>query len=173
MVAVLILAGAGCIGSPKTIDQVTPPKPQPPLSLTSPAFADGQAIPDKYTCKGQDFSPPVVFANPPAGTISYALIMEDKTTSFDHWILYNMAPGVGGIAEGDVAPGAAGTTSANKTVYQGPCPPEGETHTYDIGLYAIRGVIDLQDGATKDEVKAQMEGKILKESHLTGTYTGK
>lgn len=176
--AMIALLGAGCGASAPSMDSPTPSLPSAvtpsgPLTLTSTAFTDGQAIPEKYTCNGQDFSPPVAFGNIPADTISLALIVEDKDAPYDHWIVFNIAPSIGGIPEGDIPPGTVGTSVGDKLGYAGPCPPEGQTHTYAFTLYALNRAIYLADGAVKADVLKEMEGKIISQATLNGTYAGK
>lgn len=169
--ATLMLVGAGCSGSKSANSpSSSAAAPQGPLTLTSSAFADGQAIPDKYTCSGQDFSPPVTFSNVPRNAVSLALIMEDTDTPYDHWTLFNISPGQAGIAEGDVPPGSAGNTTGGKLGYEGPCPSDGKMHHYALSLYALKDVVNLQDGASKEDVRKAFEGKVIAETKITGTY---
>ncbi len=174
-VAVLFLIGAGCDASADA--QFTIPEseqsvrttPAEPLVLSSTAFADGGRIPEKYTCKGQEFSPPLTFANAPKGTVSLALTMEDLDVAVDHWILFNMTPGTPGLIEGDIPPGFVGSNTNGALGYMGPCPSEG-THTYSFKLYALKEPIYLQDGITMEELLKEMDGKIIQTSELKGTY---
>jgi Raf kinase inhibitor-like YbhB/YbcL family protein len=154
------------------------------LSLTSPAFADGGAMPARYTCDDQrDMSPPLSIAGVPAETQSLVLIMDDpdipqevKTTYgidvFDHWVLYDMPADMREMSEGVVA-GTAGKNGAGQNAYTGPCPPpqyEPKEHRYIFILYALDTMLGLPAGATKAEVVAAMEGHILAQARLIGRY---
>jgi Raf kinase inhibitor-like YbhB/YbcL family protein len=145
--------------------------PAGPLMLSSTAFLDGGNIPEKYTCNGQDFSPPVAFGNVPPKSVSLALIMEDAdmTPSYTHWLLYNMPVTTSGILDGDIPPGAVGQTTDGRLGYAGPCPPQG-THRYVMTLYALDAPLQVENGATKDEVLKVMEGHILQKTTLMGKY---
>jgi Raf kinase inhibitor-like YbhB/YbcL family protein len=184
----LALMGAGCNGgqsnpmtssnatsllpSPTLQGQQRPSRPEPtgPMTITSSVFQDGQPIPEKYTCKGQDFSPPVTFANVPLKAVSIALIMKDADAPYTHWVLYNVAPDVSGVAEGDVPPGAAGQSTSGKLGYEGPCPPAGDAHHYTFTLSALDNVVNVQDGVPVDEVEKAMEGHVISTATLKGTY---
>lgn len=149
----------------------TPPRPSGPFMITSPAFADGENIPEKYTCNGQDFSPPISFSNPPPGSIGLALIMEDpdSTPPATHWVLYNMPTDTTGIRDGDVPPGGVGQTIGGRLGYAGPCPSQG-THRYVFTLYAVDIPLELEDHVTKEEVMKAMEGHIVGTATLMGKY---
>ncbi len=158
----LALLGAGCNGgrsNPLTSSSATSllpspslqqqraqrPAPTGPLAISSSAFQDGKPIPDTYTCKGQDFSPPISFTNAPTNAVSMALIMKDADAPYTHWALYNIAPEATGVGEGDVPPGAAGQGTGGRLGYEGPCPSAGKMHHYVFTYYALDNVVDLQD----------------------------
>lgn len=162
----------------------TPPAPTVPaqpvgtLALTSPAFANGGEIPRKYTCDGEDVSPPLEWGAPPQGTQSLALIMDDPDApagTWDHWLLYNLPPDARGLSEG-VAPDAVrpdgsrhGKNSWGNLGYGGACPPSGR-HRYFFRLYALDIALDLPTGASKAQLLAAMAGHILAQGELMGTY---
>jgi Raf kinase inhibitor-like YbhB/YbcL family protein len=144
------------------------------IELTSPAFAHGEAIPTLYSCDGDDISPPLQWQNVPAGTQSLALIMDDPDAprgTWVHWVLYNMPPQTSELPENVAltAGSSQGTNSWNRLGYGGPCPPSG-THRYFFKLYALDSELDLAAGATKDQLLAAMEGHILAQGELMGTY---
>ncbi len=161
-----------------------PPTPAAPartvgaLALTSPAFAAGGEIPRKYTCDGEDVSPPLEWGAPPAGTQSLALIMDDPDApmgTWDHWLLYNLPADARSLPEG-VAPDATrpdgsrhGKNSWGRVGYGGPCPPGGQ-HRYFFRLYALDIPLDLPAGANKAQLLAAMSGHILAQGELMGTY---
>ncbi len=176
------LAMAGC-GAGPTATQSPAPAPGATvgvLTLTSPAFPAGGEIPRKYTCDGENISPPLAWDAPPLGTQSLALIMEDPDApagTWDHWILYNLPAGARDLAEGvkavlDPKTGTtsrAGTNSWGKLEYGGPCPPSGQ-HRYFFRLYALDTMLGLGLGANKAQLLAAMAGHILAQGELMGTY---
>lgn len=148
------------------------------LQITSPAFADGTAIPARYTCTGDDLSPALAWSGAPPGTVSFALIMDDPDApgqTWVHWVVYNLPAEAVGLPEGITAntalPGGAlqGRNSWRRNDYGGPCPPSG-THRYYFKLYALDTTLPLGPGATKAEVLAALEGHVLVEAQLMGTY---
>lgn len=147
------------------------------IELSSPAFADGDAIPAKYSCDGEDVSPPLQWRNVPQGAQSLALIMDDPDAprgTWVHWVLYDIPPETGELPE-NVAPddflpgGSQGNSSWNRIGYGGPCPPGG-SHRYFFKLYALDALLNLDPGATKEQLLAAMEGHILAQGELMGTY---
>ena len=145
------------------------------MNLTSPAFTQGQPIPQKFSCKGADVSPTLAWAEPPAGTQSFALIMDDPDApmgTWVHWVLFNIPSTARGLPESATfADGSLqGTTSAHSTGYHGPCPPSG-THRYFFKLYALNITLDLTSSADKKAVEAAMKGHILAQTELMGTFS--
>jgi len=146
------------------------------LKLTSPMFAHGEAIPKLYTCDGEDISPPLVWSDAPAGTQSFALICDDPDAPagvWDHLILFNIPASATGLPEGiaERTDGSVyGKNSWRRLDYGGPCPPSG-THRYFFRLYALDTTLDLKAGASKREVERAMQGHILAQAELLGTYT--
>ena len=147
------------------------------LSISSPAFAAGMAIPAAYTCKGKGISPPLAWSEAPEGARSYALIMDDPDApsgTFVHWVIYNIPASAKGLPES--VSGAAtlpdgslqGSNSAGRTGYTAPCPPSG-THRYFFKLYALDSVLDLASGASKDALLKAMQGHVLAQGELMGT----
>lgn len=159
--------------------EVAPPpatEARMPFALTSSAFSPGEPIPEKYSCKGEDLSPPLAWGDPPEGTLSFALIMDDPDApvgSWDHWIVFNLPADARaldeGLAPGD-APATFGGNSWGRSDYGGPCPPSG-THRYFFKLYALDTVLDLGAGAGKSQLQAAMQGHVLAEAELMGTFS--
>lgn len=150
------------------------------LVLTSDAFPANGSIPLRYTCDGQEESPPLTWGNGPAGIRSFALIMEDPDApagTYTHWILYNI-PGErrelpAGIASGKELPGGEiqGTNSNRKTGYTGPCPsPRGSIHRYVFTLFALDTLLDLTGTVDANTLRNAMEGHVLGTGQLTGFY---
>jgi Raf kinase inhibitor-like YbhB/YbcL family protein len=151
------------------------------FSLTSDAFTDGESIPARFTCDGDDVSPALKWQDAPEGTQSFALVMDDPDApggTYTHWVIYNIRPQAGGLPEGvekgerpaNGESGMQGQNDFGDTGYGGPCPPGGNPHHYNFRLYALDGVLNLQPGASKDDLLNTMEGRILGETILTGTY---
>lgn len=152
------------------------------LTITSPAFEPGAAIPSKYTCHGVDTSPALEWSAPPQGTQSLALILDDPDApmgTWVHWVVYNLPPDAGGLPEGasqakasafDLPAGAIqGKTSFGRRDYGGPCPPSG-THRYFFKLYALDVGI-ASPGLDKSSLLEAMQGHVLGTGELIGTYT--
>jgi Raf kinase inhibitor-like YbhB/YbcL family protein len=142
------------------------------MEISSPAFNQGEAIPVKFSCDGEDVSPQLDISAIPEATTSLALILDDTDApggTWDHWIAYDIAP-VGSIAEGDDGIGTGGLNSWQMTGYGGPCPPSG-THRYFFKLYALDAELGLADGATKTDLTDAMKGHILAEAELLGVFT--
>lgn len=149
------------------------------IEFSSSAFEDGAAIPKKYSCDGEDISPALSWDNIPAGTESLALIMDDPDAprgTWVHWVVFDIPPESAGFAEdisatADVPGGGKhGNNSWKRMGYGGPCPPGG-THRYFLILYALDTVLGLEPGVTKGVLLRAMEGHVLDQSQLMGTYT--
>ena len=162
--------------------------PQPPFTsdilspmndilIRSPAFQNNQPIPSKYTCDGENISPPLAFDTLPENTVSLVLIVEDPDVPttvredgmWDHWVLFNIPRDTQRIGEGNVPQGIAGLTTSGNLLYEGPCPPDGE-HRYFFKVYALDTSLKLPEGSTKKEVLETMKGHILSTGELIGTY---
>jgi Raf kinase inhibitor-like YbhB/YbcL family protein len=143
------------------------------LQITSPAFQNNSSIPAKYTCQGQDISPPLRLAGVPQNAKSLVLLMDDPDApmgTWDHWILFNIPPETTAIAENSVPAGAVvGRNSWPKNSYGGPCPPSG-THRYFFKLYALDSTLDLTSNVTKRDVERAMDGRVIAQAQLVGTY---
>ncbi len=148
------------------------------FQLTSTAFTQGNAIPPIYTCSGKNISPPLAWSNPPAGTQSFALILDDPDApggTFTHWVLYNLPAAAGGLEENipaspQLSDGSLqGRNSAGGSGYTGPCPPSG-THRYFFKLYALDSALSLPAGAGAAQLQQAMQGHILGNIELMGTY---
>src|SRR3989338_5373902 len=140
------------------------------MELTSPVFPNNAMLPAKYTCQGEDISPPLAVTGIPKGTVTLALINDDPDApggTWDHWIVWNIPP-AGGIAQNTV-PGIQGKNSWGRSHYGGPCPPSG-THRYFFKLYALDGKLALKEGARKVDVLKAMEGHVLAQAQLIGLY---
>ena len=149
------------------------------IQITSTAFAEGQPIPAKHAFDNQDLSPALQWAGVPATAKSLALICDDPDApmgTWVHWVIYDLPPTTAGLAEGvakspELANGAKqGVNDYKKIGYGGPCPPPGKPHRYFFKLYALDAMTGLQPGATKKDVLKAMNGHVLAEGQLMGTY---
>lgn len=147
------------------------------LTLWSDAFGDGDVIPRRYACDGDDVSPPIAWHTPPALTETFALIMDDPDAPggvWVHWVVFNLPAETSEIREGGSRslPGKAahGSNSWGRMGYGGPCPPGG-THRYFFKLYALDSELDLADGAMASSLTEAMEGHVLGKATLMGRYS--
>jgi Raf kinase inhibitor-like YbhB/YbcL family protein len=149
------------------------------IQLTSPAFENGKTIPTKYTCDADDVSPELKWSNLPEETRSIALICDDPDApmgTWVHWVLFDLPIEITGLPEGvptteKLDNGAMqGMTSFKRVGYGGPCPPPGKPHRYFFKLYALDKMLGLTSRADKGEVVKAMEGHVLAEGQLMGTY---
>jgi Raf kinase inhibitor-like YbhB/YbcL family protein len=149
------------------------------ISLSSTAFREGEGIPAKYTCEGQDISPPLGWGEPPPGTRAFALIMDDPDAPggvFTHWVIFNIASDSRQLVEaipiqGQLPGGALqGKNDFGRTGYGGPCPPPGRPHRYQFTLYAMDHPLDLKAGVSKGRLLSATQGHVLAQGQLIGTY---
>ena len=149
------------------------------FSLTSSDVQQGKAIDKKFSCQGSDISPALSWTNAPAGTKSFALIMDDPDApsgTFVHWVLYDMPATLSSLKQ-NVAKtatvagvGTQGKNGFGKLGYGGPCPPPGKAHRYNFTLYALSATLSGASGWTKAELLTKMQGKSLGTAKLMGTY---
>ena len=142
------------------------------MKITSSAFHEGANIPSKFTCDGSDTSPPLQIAGVPSGAKSLVLIVDDPDAPsglFTHWLVWNIPPQTGSIAEGSAPPGAQGANDFGKSGYRGPCPPPG-THRYSFKIFALDRELELRSGAKRSQVDAAMKGHVIAQGELVGRY---
>jgi len=183
-----ILGGAmvGCRGS-----DVTPSSPsfQVPEGegymswvLTSSAFEGGRSIPSRYTCDGENTSPPLSWTEPPEGTAELVLVCNDPDApmgNWIHWVLYALPVDQGSlppaVPNADVLLNIGGAKQGENTSggigYTGPCPPPGPIHHYHFRLYALDTPTNLEPGATADELREATNGHVLAQTELVGLYS--
>lgn len=149
------------------------------MALTSSAFSDGDAIPTKYTCDGENISPILEWNDPPPQTVSLAIIMDDPDAPgkvFTHWLVFNLpsdmrklveAIPVGQELEGGVL---QGKNDFGTNGYGGPCPPSGKTHRYRFTIYALDSMLDIEAGIEKDGLLDAINSHIIAYGQLTASY---
>lgn len=145
------------------------------ISITSPAFSHGEAIPDRYTGAGANVSPAVRFANVPDGAHELAVVCHDPdaplTEGFTHWVLYGIQPDADEISEGSGDAFTQGANDFGKEGYDGPAPPPGHgTHFYYFHLYALDAPLDAGAGLTRQELLSRIHDQIIEQNRLVGTY---
>jgi Raf kinase inhibitor-like YbhB/YbcL family protein len=151
------------------------------IEIASSAFSNMQSIPAKYTCDGQDISPPLKWKGIPEKTKSIVLIVDDPDAprgTWVHWVLYDIPPGVDSLSENqprtDTLPSGAkqGLTDFKRVGYGGPCPPSG-THRYFFKIYALDTMLNLSAGKTKKEIEAAMKNHVVSQGEMVGTYASR
>jgi len=163
-VVIAVLSGAAPVGAKATT-----------FRLTSPAFADGGTIPDGFTCKGENASPPLRWRGVPRRTVELALIVDDPDAAsgtFVHWVAWALDPAARSLPEQTVpASVIEGDNGARRPGYTGPCPPPGTgSHHYRFTLYALRTHVTLAPGATADELRAAIRGTVVARARLVGRF---
>lgn len=159
-----------------------PPGAGAAFELESPAFGDGEPIPRRFTCQGAEVSPPLVWKDPPEGTRSFALVVDDPDApdpanpqrTWVHWVLYDLPADARSLAEGASPDGLPegtrpGKSDWKRTGWGGPCPPIGR-HRYFHKLYALDTKLGDLGEPTKDELLRALEGHVLGRRELVGTY---
>jgi hypothetical protein len=143
------------------------------MKLTSKAFREHEDIPEKYTSDGDNINPPLEISGVPTGTQSLALIMDDPSSNDEdcvNWLLWNISPDTREIEKNSVPEGAIQGINYNGTVgYFGPA-PTAQRHIYRFRLYALDNVLNLENGATKKELKKATAGHIIEKTVLAGFY---
>ena len=140
------------------------------LQLTSRGFSDGDEMPIELGYKNGNETPALSINGIPEGTKSLALIMDDPDAMgavgkvWVHWVVWNINPDTNALVDG-----LEGMTDFGEVGYGGPAPPD-KRHTYVFKLYALDSILDLPEGSTKSELEKAMEGHIIEQTQLTGTY---
>jgi Raf kinase inhibitor-like YbhB/YbcL family protein len=154
--------------------------PQVKLALSSSAFSADGAMPSKYSCEGQNVSPPLAWSGAPPSTKSFALIVQDPdapdpaapTKVVTHWVVYDLPPTTTAIAEGGAGLPSAAHQAKNEKgdpSYMGPCPPKGN-HRYFFKLYALDSVLPALDGSKEKDIEQALQGHVVGTGELVGTY---
>jgi hypothetical protein len=146
------------------------------MRISSPSFEPDGPIPAAFTCKGKDLSPGLAWHDLPKGARTLALILDDPDAprgTWTHWTFWDLPATVTGLGEGEPATrreATEGITSKRTVGYHGPCPPSG-THRYVFTLYALDGKIGLPPTATVEELRRALQGRVLAQADLMGTFT--
>lgn len=147
--------------------------------LTSPSFQANEAIARKYTCDGTDVSVPLDWTDPPQGTKSFTLMVEDPDApsgTWVHWLIYDIPPNVRQLEEGIPAEAVLddgskqGVNDFRNIGYGGPCPPRGPAHHYVFKLYALNAMTHLKPAAGREDLLRALSGHVLEQTSLTGLY---
>jgi Raf kinase inhibitor-like YbhB/YbcL family protein len=153
------------------------PTPDVPdrIAVTSPAFADGGTIPTRYSCEGDEISPPLRWTGVPGDARELALVVDDPDApggTFVHWVLFKLSPDHKGLNDGEVPAEARQAENSNgKRAYAGPCPPPGDDpHHYRFALYALRSPLSEKDGASADSVLAAVDDAAIARGQLVGRF---
>jgi len=146
------------------------------ITITSPAFKNNQFIPARYTCDGENISPPLSFGEIPAASQSLVLMVDDPDApagTWNHWTVWNIDPSTTKIGENSLPTGVTeGLTSFGTIGYGGPCPPSG-THRYFFKLYALDTKLNLPQTTPKKELASALAGHLLGQAELIGLYSQK
>lgn len=145
--------------------------------LKAKAFVDNAKLPLVYSCNGKNISPALSWENPPAGTVSFALILfavDRPEQNANLWVLFNIPGNVKGLPDdaGKQLPSGVliGNNHYDEIGYRGPCPPDSLEHLYVFVLYALDTTLDLPEGADFEDVASRMRDHILGKALLSVTF---
>jgi Raf kinase inhibitor-like YbhB/YbcL family protein len=145
-----------------------------PITVSSPAFTPGSSIPPRFTCDGEDVSPPLAWSGVPTGTVEVALVLDDPDApggTYVHWIVVGLDRANTNLAEATVPPGVRqAPNSAGRAAYTGPCPPGGAAHHYRFTIYALQRPPDVGDDASPEATIQAIEAAATARGRLVGTY---
>ena len=179
LVALLLMMTAASCGN-SSLQFAQGPDPSPSgFRIESAAFNQGALIPPRFSCNGENVSPPLKWTDPPAGAHSFALIVDDPDApggTWTHWVVFNLPAQTRALDENapkqDKLPngGLQGLNSFESVGYGGPCPPPGKAHRYFFRLYALDTVLRLQPRAPREDVAPALKGHTLGETQLMGLF---
>jgi len=173
---VILVCSTFLIGSVMGMHGAVANMPDLPMSISSPAFTAGENIPVEFTGDGDNFAPPLAWKNAPDGTKAFALVCDDPDApmgTWVHWVLYDLPADMTAldISQAALPDGAKeGLNDFHEEGYGGPAPPPGPAHRYFFRLYALSAPTGLAAGATREQLQAAMDGHILAETQMMGTY---
>ena len=175
---ILFIAGSGNMFAQAKDQMNTKIKGGKTMEIKSTSFNHEEMIPAKYTCDGQNISPPLAWSSAPKETKSFALICDDPDApagTWVHWVIFDIPANVNSLPEKVVKQeeiaglGKNGKNTSGHYGYDGPCPPGG-THRYYFKLYALDTILNLNSGLSKEDLLKAMKGHILAEAQLMGRY---
>ncbi|HET9180070.1 MAG TPA: YbhB/YbcL family Raf kinase inhibitor-like protein [Terriglobia bacterium] len=178
LLALLMVTAASCGNS--SLQSAQRPDPSPSgFRIESAAFKQGAFIPPRFSCSGENVSPPLKWTDPPAGARSFALIVDDPDApagTWTHWVVFNLpaqsraldenAPKQDKLSNGALQ----GLNSFESVGYGGPCPPPGKAHRYFFRLYALNTVLSVQPRADREDVLSALKGHTVGEAQLMGVF---
>ena len=142
------------------------------LTVTAP-WRDGAPIDPRYTCKGDNVSPPLSWSDAPEGTQEIAITLIDEDANFDHWTVAGIAPDVTSVIENATPPGAVSALNGRGAAgYTGPCPPVGTTHTYRITVHYLDRALLLSSGGSASAMRTSIDAATIASAEVTGIFTG-
>jgi Raf kinase inhibitor-like YbhB/YbcL family protein len=167
--AVIALAGLTSCGGGSEVTTESPFS----ITVSSPAFGEGQPIPQRFSCRGDNVSPPLAWAGTPGSTQEIALVMDDPDAprgTYTHWIIFGLSRETSELGGGMIPAGAKqAENSAGQAEYTGPCPPSG-THHYRFTVYALDEPLSLPDGAGTEDALTEIGEQAIARGRLTGTF---
>jgi hypothetical protein len=169
MKALFVAIAAACLCAPGIFAEE-----KPAMKISSPDFTEGAAIPARFTCDGADINPALAIEGVPAQAKSLVLIVDDPDApmgTWNHWLVWNIAPSTGKIAADSVPAGAVqGRSDFGTAKYGGPCPPSG-THRYYFRLYALDTTLSLESKADRKALDKAISGHVIASAGLMGRYS--
>jgi Raf kinase inhibitor-like YbhB/YbcL family protein len=172
-VALLAACSSGGSGGGATTATSAGQAPKAAMTITSSAFADGAPIPVRFTCKGENVSPPLKWSAPPAGTAQLALVVFDPDApggGFVHWVLSGIPAGQTELGENAVPRGAVEGRNGAGSGWTGPCPPGGAPHHYHFTIYALSRAPGVQPGTDPRQAIAAIQSAATAQGELIGTF---
>jgi len=142
------------------------------ISISSQAFLNGQAIPNTFTCNGDNVNPPLSFDRVPGDAKSLVLVIDDpdaRTPAFNHWLVFNIDPNTTNIEQDTIPNALEGTNDFGELKYMGPCPTG--THKYYFRVYALDTMLNLTEGAKRSDIDSAMQNHILAGGEFFGVYS--
>jgi Raf kinase inhibitor-like YbhB/YbcL family protein len=178
LVAASALLVASCSSTPSgsgDAEKLARSKMNETITVTSTATAEGAPIPRRYTCDGEEVSPPLSWNGAPDDAAALALVVDDPDApggTYVHWVLFALDPSLTALQLGTVPAGARqAKNSAGDAKYKGPCPPKGDgAHHYRFTIYALRSAIDAPNGAATNDALSAIRDAATAKGTLTATY---
>lgn len=182
LLAILLMVSGCGHGGKETTENTTEKEGKSAMKLFTEAFKSGEKIPDRYTCTGEDVSPPLIIENVGADAETLVVVVDDPDAPagvFDHLLIWNIPADTTQIPEAippqetvkELEDAVQGTNDFGEVGYRGPCPPSGSKHKYRFKLYSLDKKLELKPGSRKEKLLEAMEDHILERALLTGFYS--